>query len=127
MNPSFLTVEDALAVDAFQIERFGGSAELRDIGLLESALAPPQVSFGGAFLCEDLFQMAAAYFFHLVSSHPFVDGNKRTGLHCALLFLDLNGVRTSDGTDGLFELALAVARGEMEKPEIGARLTGLAD
>jgi death-on-curing protein len=127
VTPSFLTAEEALAVHAFQIQRFGGSAGMRDSGLLESALAQPQASFEGALLCEDLFQMAAAYLFHLVSNHPFVDGNKRTGLHCALLFLDLNGVRIDQGTDALYALTMAVARGELEKPEVAARLAKLAD
>ena len=126
MTRVFLTLEDALAVHRFQIDRFGGSAELRATGLLESALAQPQASFGGALLCTDLFEMAAAYLFHIVSNHAFVDGNKRTGLHCALLFLTLNGVAILDGTDQLFEMTMAVARGELQKPEIAVVLSAVA-
>ena len=58
----------------------------RDMGLLESAVAQPQATFGGEFLHKDLFEMAAAYLFHIVQNHPFLDGNKRTGAVAALVF-----------------------------------------
>ncbi len=76
MKVSFLTLEDALALHASRIARYGGSLGLRDLGLLESALAVPSATFGGQFLHGSLSEMAAAYLFHLVKNHPFVDGNK---------------------------------------------------
>ncbi len=88
----FLTVEVVLALHQRQLDRFGGGAGLRDRGLLESAIAQPQASFGGTFAHDGLFAMAAAYLFHIVSNHPFVDGNKRAGLLAAQVFLDVNGV-----------------------------------
>ena len=91
-EPTFLNVDDVLDLHAAQLELYGGGAGLRDRGLLESAVAQPQTSIGGAFVHDGLFAMAAAYLFHIVSNHPFVDGNKRTGLLAALVFLDLNGI-----------------------------------
>lgn len=125
-EPEFLTAEDVLQIHAHQIERFGGSHGLRDASLLESAVAQPQASFGGTYFHEDLLEMAAAYLFHLVANHAFVDGNKRVGLASALVFLDLNGAPIDSGTDELYELTMAVARGEMVKSEVTARLREIA-
>ena len=127
MTPDFLTFEDVVAIHAHQIERFGGSPGLRDQGLLESALAQPAMTFEDAYLHEDILAMAAAYLFHLVSNHPFVDGNKRVGLAAALVFLDINGVPITQGTDALYELTMATARGELEKPAIAERLRAIAE
>jgi death-on-curing protein len=74
------------------VETYGGETGLRDVALLHSALAMPQSSFGGQFLHHDLFEMAAAYLYHIVQDHPFVDDNKRTGAVAAIVFLAMNGV-----------------------------------
>lgn len=112
----FLDVGDVLLVHADQIERYGGADGLRDLGLLDSALAQPRATFGGNFLHADLFEMAAAYLYHTVRNHPFLDGNKRTALAAALVFLDLNG-RTIDAPKGsLHDLTIAVATGQTDKP-----------
>ena len=74
-----------------QLRIFGGSAGVRDAKALESAVATPASTFDGTFLHEDIFHMAAAYCFHIAENQPFVDGNKRTGLNAALVFLDING------------------------------------
>ena len=66
--------------------------ELRDAGILESAIEQPRATFGGQFLHAFPFEMAAAYLFHIVNNHPFVDGNKRTGTVAALVFLDWNNI-----------------------------------
>jgi death-on-curing protein len=91
MNPEFLDVDDVLDRHAAQLEAFGGLDGVRDRSALESAVAQPRATFGGQFLHEGLFAMAAAYLYHIVKNHPFVDGNKRTGLDAATTFLDLNG------------------------------------
>ena len=94
-----------------QIADHGGSIEIRDMGLLKSAVAQPSMTFGGEFLHDGLFVMAAAYLFHIVMNHPFVDGNKRTGLHAALTFLKLNGVDAGRPDDErFFNATLAVAK-----------------
>ena len=119
MRPIFLDVDDVLERHAAQVQAFGGSAAVRDLGLLESAVAQPSSTFGGSFLHEGLAAMAAAYLFHIVKNHPFVDGNKRTGLDAALTFLDVNGVPIDSSADpDLFETTLAVASGRMSKEQL---------
>lgn len=90
-DPLFLSVDEVLQIHAFQIEEHGGSNALLSIERLESAIAQPCQQFGGAYLHTDLAEMAAAYLYHIVQNHPFEDGNKRTGTHAAIVFLELNG------------------------------------
>lgn len=125
MNPDFLTLEEVLEIHSVQLTRFGGAAGVRDLGLLESALSQPQASFGGEYVHGDLFEMAAAYLFHVVSNHPFVDGNKRAGLLSALVFLDINGIEINDRGDTLYDLTIKVASGNSNKPEISEVLRSL--
>ena len=126
MSPEFLTVEDVLDIHARQVARYGGAGGIRDRGLLESAVAQPQTTFDGEFVHEDLFAMAAAYLFHIVRNHPFLDGNKRTGLLTALVFLDINGIPIEHGSEELYELTLAVAEGRLEKDEVTGVLRRVA-
>ncbi|MBX3435700.1 MAG: type II toxin-antitoxin system death-on-curing family toxin [Pirellulales bacterium] len=114
----FLSVDDVLFAHADQIARYGGDPGVRDAGLLESAVAQPQATFGGQPLHAFPFEMAAAYLYHLVQNHPFLDGNKRTGAVAALLFLDLNGIEIAAPRGALYDLTIAVASGEGEKPLI---------
>ena len=95
-------------------------------GLLESAVAQPQASFGGAYAHDGLFEMAAAYLFHIVRNHPFVDGNKRAGLLAAVVFLDLNGISIAHSSEALYELTMGVAVGRVEKAAIAAELERIA-
>lgn len=118
MRVDFLTLDDVLALHADQIARYGGSPLVRDLGLLESALAMPAATFGGDVLHASLEEQAAAYLFHLVKNHPFVDGNKRTGLVAMLAFLGLNGRRLAAPDDGLTDLVLGVAEGRVTKAEV---------
>jgi hypothetical protein len=74
MNPDLLQLDEVLALHTRQLARFGGGSGVRDEGLLASAVAQPQASFGGALMHETLEDMAAAYLFHIVSNHPFIDG-----------------------------------------------------
>jgi death-on-curing protein len=90
---NYLTPEQVLFLHARLIEETGGSHGLRDLGLLESAAARPQATYGGQDLDPDLFSRAAALMDSLVHNHPFVDGNKRTGITAAGLFLVRNGYR----------------------------------
>lgn len=122
MEPTFLSLQEVLDLQEHQIARYGGSMGVRDLGLLESALAQPQAQFGGEFLHEDIFMMAAAYLFHIVKNHPFVDGNKRAGLATTILFLNLNGLKLTADKDELTDLVLAVAQGQAGKEQIAAFL-----
>lgn len=118
MDPEFLGLDDVLAIHRDQIGRYGGAPELRDPGLLASAVEAPRAGFEGRFLHADLFEMAAAYLFHIVQNHPFIDGNKRTGAAAALVFLDINGVELDIGDDPLVEMVLSVAQGRADKAEV---------
>lgn len=117
-QPRFLTVDDALRLHRDQIERYGGSHGVRDHGLLESALAQPQAGFGDVYAHKDLFEMAAAYLFHLVQNHPFNDGNKRIGAYTAFVFLFINGLKVTDVEADFEALVLATACGEKKKSEV---------
>jgi len=114
----FLSVDDVLAIHTNTIGVEGGSPGLRDAGLLESAVLMPQQQFGGDYLHKGLAAMAAAYLFHIAQNHAFYDGNKRTAVLAALVFLDINGVDVLPGPDELERATLAVAAGEMAKEEI---------
>ena len=107
MNKSlFLTCERVLRLHAELIGKYGGTPGVRDPGLLESAIAMPQSSFGGQFLHGDVVEMAAAYLFHIVQNHPFLDGNKRTGAASAIVFLAINGAWIVNDEAGLVEITL---------------------
>ena len=114
----FLTVEDVLILHAAQVDLYGGHRGVRDMGLLESAVAQPQATSGGEFCHEFPFAMAAAYLFHIVGNHPFLDGNKRTGLVAALVFLDLNGIEVDAPAGSLHDLTVSVATGRAGKAEV---------
>jgi len=127
MNPVFLDVDDVLDRHAVQVAAYGGSAGIRDKGLLESAVAQVWATFDGAFLHEGLPAMAPAYLFHIVKNHPFVDGNKRTGLDAAMTFLDLNELVVDESfNERLLEATLAVAEGRMAKDELTVLFSKLA-
>jgi death-on-curing protein len=118
VEPTFLTLEEVVAIHRDQIARYGGSEGVRDWGLLQSALAMPAAGVGGQFLHADLCEMAAAYLFHIAQNHPFLDGNKRVGAVAAYVFLALNNVRMTASEDAYAELVLSVARGETAKSAV---------
>jgi len=121
-EPTFLNIEEVLGFHSDQIGRYGGKAGIMDMGLLKSSLAMPEAAFGGEYLHRDIHEMAAAYLFHIVSNHPFMDGNKRTGLITALTFLEFNGVLTIADNRNMENMVLKVAKGKMDKPEIAGFL-----
>ena len=114
----FLTVDDIIESHQNQIDTYGGSYGIRDIGLLESAIGQPEASFGGEYLHADIFEMAAAYIYHLVMNHPFVDGNKRVGLEAALIFLEINNENVNASDEELVDLVLKTTAGQVGKREI---------
>jgi len=113
--PVFLTVREVLAVHSRMIRDFGGDPAVLNAGLLESAVMMPSARFGGRFLHPGIPAMAAAYLFHICRNHPFVDGNKRTALASAEIFLLLNGMRLTAGNKDLEELTFGVAAGKVSK------------
>ena len=122
MAALFLTFDEVLAIHAHQITRYGGALGVRDQGLLESALAMPAATFAGENLHPSLPEQAAAYLFHIVKNHPFVDGNKRVGLASSLVFLRLNGVRIRASDDDLVDLVMGVAEGKRSKADVAVLL-----
>ena len=122
LTPKFLSVDDVLRLHADQIDSFGGSQGVRDEGLLESALAQPQASFGGELLHPTIQDQAAAYFYHLAMNHPFIDGNKRTAFAAMDTFLRLNGYSLNLTDEQVYNLVMQVAQGNMNKEELAAFL-----
>ena len=118
LEPVFLTFAEIIEIHDYQISRFGGAAGVRDIELLKSAIGMPSATFGGEFLHPSVIEMAAAYLYHLVENHPFVDGNKRVGAMAALIFLDMNGFEFDASDEDFTAMVLKVASGEMMKSEI---------
>lgn len=123
----FLTKDEVIFIHADQIEQYGGSFGIRDEGLLASALAQPEAMFGDEFLHPTLASRAAAYLFHLVKNHPFVDGNKRVGTAAALVFLNFNGLELDPSLDEyenqtqhtrLENVVVQIASSQMSKEEL---------
>lgn len=104
----YLTPHQVLAIHDQMIRRFSGSHGLRDLGLLESAVLRPRSSFGGQDLYLDTFSKAAALLQSLLKNHPFVDGNKRTALTSAGIFLKINGYRLTNSHKEEVEFAIKV-------------------
>jgi len=115
---TFLNLGEVLEIHRDQIVRYGGLPGLRDLDLLKSAVAMSQATFDGTFLHTDIFEMAAAYLFHIVGNHPFLDGNKRVGTAACLVFLELNGYEFTAPEKELAEIVFALARGEVSKADI---------
>ena len=117
-TPNFVSKSMVLSIHARQIERFGGTPGVRDEGLLESALAQPQATFGGQFLHPTISEQAAAYLYHIAMNHPFIDGNKRTAFAVMDTFLRLNGCALNLTDERAYDLVIRVARGTMTKEEL---------
>jgi len=125
-----LSFEAVLAIHAEVLAAHGGLPGLRDKGLLESAVAAPKASFGGQPLISDPVEVAAAYLFYLCRNHPFADGNKRTALAAALVFLEANGKLPDPGAsvkaiDDWEALVLDVAASRLDREQTTRRLRAL--
>jgi death-on-curing protein len=120
-----LTVEIVLEVHAEALSRFGGLDGVRDGTLLESAVAAPRATMGGASVFTDVVEIAAAYLFYLCRNHPFLDGNKRTALGACLVFLQLNGIQPSPDGPEWEALTMAVASGQLRRKDVTTRLRRL--
>lgn len=90
-NIKYITLDVVLAIHDDMIERYGGGHGIRDLGLIQAALARPQASFGGEDLYPTLLDKAAALFHSLIFNHAFLDGNKRTSITTTARFLYING------------------------------------
>ncbi len=111
----FLDKATILIFHENQIQNYGGTTGIRDEGLLESALAQAEQSFGGEYVHSTIFEMAAAYGFHICKNHPFLDGNKRTALVAMYTFLFVNGWKLVADKKLLYATIIALASGKLEK------------
>ena len=121
------TVSAVKAIHAEVLAAHGGSAGLRDVALLESAVAAPQATMMGGPLFADPVDVAAAYLFYLCRNHPFIDGNKRTALATCLVFLSENGLLPEEKLDGdaWEKLTLDVASSQLDREQTAVRLQKL--
>ena len=119
-SPKFVTKEQVLLLHELQINRFGGAFGIVNEGLLDSALAQPKASFFGEFLHREINDQAAAYLYHLVKNHPFLDGNKRVGAAVMEVFLRINGYVLTLSNEELYNLTMQVAQGQLSKDEVSA-------
>lgn len=113
-----LTTKQVISLHSSLIEATGGADGVRDMGLLESALEAPFQTFGGKDLYPALIQKAARLGHSLISNHPFVDGNKRIGIHTMLVFLAANGVEIECTQKELIDVGLSLADGTMNAEKL---------
>lgn len=108
----YLTPEQVLFIHSRLVDETGGLHGIRDLGLLQSAVSRPQATFSGKELYPDVFHKAAALMESLIRNHPFIDGNKRTAITSAGIFLEMNGyfLETSQKELERFTLTMAIER-----------------
>jgi len=116
----YLRLEEVLELHRLALEQSGGLEGVRDLGGLDSALAQPQMAFGGQDLYPKLADKAAALGFSLVCNHPFVDGNKRVGHAAMETFLVLNGWELVADVDEQEQVILGLAAGKLKREEFTA-------
>jgi death-on-curing protein len=126
IEPVFLSVADVRSLHADQLERYGGLPGVRDEGALQAAVEMARATYDGEYLHAGLFSMAATYAFHIAESQAFVDGNKRTGLNAALVFLLINGWQVSDPHGRLYDAMIAIAMHTLDKAGLAQLLEELA-
>jgi len=114
-EPLFLGLDEVIEIHRDQIERYGGHPGIRDIELLKSAVAVPAAGFGEDYLHTDTYEMAAAYLFHIIRNHPFVDGNKRTGAVAAVVFLIMNDIELHAKEESFESMVRSIAEGKLDK------------
>lgn len=112
---NYLNIHQILAIYNEVINETGGSEGIRDIGLLESAIARPQSGFAGEEFYPDVFSKAAALGHSIIRNHPFVDGNKRTGYMVMRLFLNVNGYDLKAPLKEKYKFVIEIAQNMKEE------------
>jgi death on curing protein len=120
-----LTVEIVQEIHQESLHLYGGSDGIRELSLLESAIAAPQAGYGGKSVYADLPEVASAYLFYLCRNHPFIDGNKRTALGACIVFLRINGISPLPDEPRWEELTLDVAASRLDRGQTTERLRTL--
>ena len=121
-----LTIEIVRAIHAEALKQFEGLKGVRDENLLASAVLTPQSIFGGKSPYADVLEIAGAYLFYLCRNHPFLDGNKRTAMMAAIVFLRLNGIEPAPDSEQWEKLMLDVAGSELDRDQTTKRLRRLS-
>jgi death-on-curing protein len=116
----FLTVADVIRINEALVLETGGEPNIRDLGLIESAVAQPLASFGGMSLYPILSDKAVAIAFSLNKNHAFRDGNKRTSHAAMEMFLLLNGHEIDALEDEQYDIFLGVAAGRIDREAFAA-------
>ena len=122
-EPEFLTLKEVLYLHDKSLERFGGSAGIRELGLVESALGSAQNVYW--YEQADLFKIAAAYAFHIAQAQAFADGNKRTGVAAAVVFLKVNGIKFPEDDGSVYRAMIEIAEKRMDKAGLAETLRRL--
>jgi death-on-curing protein len=120
-----LTVDIVKEIHGMVLAEFGGSGGIRDEGLLHSAVAAPQATYGSESPFADMPEVAAAYLFYICRNHPFIDGNKRAAMTAAIVFLRLNGIEPAPDSDKWETLVLDVASSKLDRDGTTKRLKAL--
>ena len=124
-EPRFLSIDEVLYLHAESLARFGGSAGIGDPGLVESALGSAQNAFWYGH--GNLYDIAAAYAYHIAEAQAFVDGNKRTGATAAITFLRVNGVKFPKDDGSVYAALIQIAEKQLDKPGLAAVLRRLVE
>lgn len=119
----FLTIEEVIQIHDELVSEYGGLHGIRDMGLLVSAIEMPKASMFGEYLHESVYDKAAAYLYHIVCNHAFLDGNKRTGAATTLIFLIQNGYAVKFDMKKFEELICDVSQGKVLKEVISKFLS----
>ena len=122
MSVHFIPEEIVLIIHTDLLQRYGGSAGLRDRNLLESAIAQPKITVGGKYAHKTIFDKAAAYGFHICMNHPFVDGNKRVAFTLMDIFLQKNGWDITSQEEEAYSMMMSLASGKLTKDELSSWL-----
>lgn len=114
----YLTLEEVLCIHDMMIEKFGGSHGVRDLGLVESALARPSAGFGNYEAYADIYLKSAVLTHSLLKNHPFINGNKRTAMMAMEQFLFINGLTITAKKGDIYQLALNIENNSLDEQSI---------
>ena len=114
----FFTEEQVKKIHSILISKTGGLDGVREDNLLDSALKSPFQTFDSKELYPEIIDKAAQLCYSIVENHPFIDGNKRIGVHLMLIFLELNNVKINYTQKGLLDFGLGIASGKISRDGI---------
>jgi len=122
MGIHFIPKDVVLTIHTDLLQRYGGEFGIRDVGLLDSALAQPKMVFSGRYVHKTLFDKATAYGFHVCKNHPFIDGNKRIAFVLMDIFLQKNGWEITSPEEEAYRMMMDLASGKLPKIQLSSWL-----